>query len=427
MAYGIHRFLRSLIVLSLLFIMVPVLAIHAHALEPQQIVEQLGKSYAWTDKVSMKFSMRNEGNLNASVYSDAEFVFINDGWNRCQWLGDEGWRNRDTGELIANNGIENDRVIQSLFSARDNGGQYFEEESVTGAYRDKGKVLVRTNGADYCKAERARAERGGASFGFFFPFSYERLPDLLKRGEVTVRMEEVDGVACRVLETKVPEGKIEAWVDPEHGYTLQRCKLTKEAGTDLDREGKPFSHVTPLDGVNSPVKRSVIEFSRLQGEQVGSDYVTTHALYTYTEELVNGKTVLQKSEMTISDINTSPDFEAMNAFKFSVPEGTRVFLLKDRSGRALAGFKWKDGRVVTNINEESLKSIEKTVVALREDTLVTPAKALKWNVIKESGGSKKLPTFLLLGGAGLVLLIAGVAIRVWASRKAKPPQTVAKD
>jgi len=427
MAYSIHRVLRSSIAMTLVFTVFPVSAVRAQSLDPQQIIEQLGRSYAWTDKVSMKFSTRNEGGLHPSVYTDAEYVFINDGWNRCQWLGNEAWKNKDTGEMVTIKGIKNDVVIQSLYSAKD-GGRFFEEESVTGYFRDQGKVLVHNNGAERSKIERARPERGGAALGFFFPFSYERLPDLLKRGQATVRSEEVDGVACQVLEAKVPEGTIEAWVDPEHGYTLQRCRLTKEAQTNLDREGKPFLHVTPLDGVNSPVKRSVIEFSRLQGEQVGSDYVTTQALYTYTEELANGKTVLQKSEMTVSDINTSPDFDTMNAFKFSVPEGMKVLVQKDKGSMYLTGFTWKDGRLVTNINEESLKStIEKTVVALREDTLVTPAKALKWDVIRQSGGSKKLPTFLLLGGAGLVLLIAGVAIRVWASRKAKPPYTVAKD
>ena len=426
MAYRIHPAVRDIIVLSLLFAVFPVSAIRAQSSDPQQVIEQLARSYAWTDKVSMKFSTKNEANLNPGVYTDAEYVFINDGWNRCQWLGNEGWKDANTGELVTFKGIKNDAVIQSMYAGKD-GGQFFEEESVTGYLRDQGKVLVHNDGAERSKLERARPERGGAALGYFFPFSYERLPDLLKRGQATVRSEEVDGVACQVLEAKVPEGTIEAWVDPEHGYTLQRCRLTKEAQTDLDPQGKPFLHVTPLDGANSPVKRSVIEFSRLQGEQMGADYVTTQALYTYTEELANGKSVVQKSELAISDINTSPDFEAINAFKFSVPEGMRVLVQKDRGSTYLTGFTWKDGKVVTKINQKNLESIQNTIVALRENTLATPAKALKWNVIRQSGGSRKLPTFLLFGGAGLILLILGLALRVRASRKAKPPQTVGKE
>lgn len=355
---------------------------------------------------------------------DAEYVVMNDRMQRVHWLGTNKHLDKQSGEIRQHNGKPIDMVMQTLYEDNGDGATLFDEENGRGTRRAKGFVTVKNATAGDLESERARPDRGGYILGYFYPFSTKHITELLASNELHSSTEEIDGVPCRKLETETPEGKVTVWVDPESGYALRRCRLEKAAGKHLDINGEPYQAVNPFHESPQPLDSFVIELDDITLEEKNGHYVTTGATYRFIEKLANGVTDTMESKLTVSDIQINPDFDAMNAFNFTVPDGMQVLQISDDGKSAMPGFKWQDGKVVAAISKSEVNAIEKSVVALREDTLPAPAKSLEWDVLNESGVPGTFSRATIYGGLAAIggFAVLGIAA-LWLLRGRKANQT----
>ncbi|UCG48488.1 MAG: hypothetical protein JSU94_01680 [Phycisphaerales bacterium] len=126
------------------------------------------------------------------------------------------------------------------------------------------------------------------------------------------KMENIDGFATYVLESRNKRGLYRVWVDPENGFVPRKITVRREKN-DLHRDG-------PLRGGTVE-----IEISGVQIEKVGGHYVVTKSTVNervlFRERLIESQTLDVKRE----NIEWNPDFEKMGAFVIDgIPEGAKV-------------------------------------------------------------------------------------------------------
>jgi len=113
----------------------------------------------------------------------------------------------------------------------------------------------------------------------------------------------------------------------------------------------------------------VVELDGVTVEEHDGSYVTTGASFRFSQELASGIVDVMETKLTIDDINLAPDFDAMNAFKFSVPDGMQVLYIPEHRKEAVPRFEWRDGALVSSTNDSNVEAIKNTVVALSEGTI----------------------------------------------------------
>jgi len=386
------------------------------------LVEGFNKSYQWCERVAMSGCVTAKWNNKPDLYMESHFVFFNDGWQRTKRVGKWSYTDVKTGaEKEKNNEFLVPDIIQTLYTSDATSHLFYDYRGITGRHQQS-KALVYKDGESRAKIARAIQDTGAPALGYFSPFSRRRISEFFDNTPASLREDEVNGVHCQVIETEIPEGYVTAWIAPELGYTLQKCVLIKEAGKHVDTDGDPFGHINPSMGEPLAVKRMIYELTNVQVENIDGVFVPASGQYTYTEELEGGKANTGTFTFAFSDVDLNPQFEA-NSFAFAVPEGTRVeYILENR--RNVGGFKWADGRIVADVDENDTTTIENTVVAIREGN-VTPREAALTLDSPKPSQEQRLPIsqetrrYLWLLLAAAILLAGGILLRYRADRAAK--------
>ena len=229
-------------------------------------------------------------------------------------------------------------TLKQVYSKRAlwTGSQYQFRQKATNSPADEYPVAFVSSSKQYMMGVW-NSPYSGAFLSGILPGHSDHVAKVLReRGSVEMRddLEEVAGHPCRVIEGTVGKSHYQLWVDPNSGFSIRKA-VAKVQG---DRD--PASQTYELDGVTI--------------EKTGDVYiVTAGTLKSFSE---SGR-MIQCWEAKRPSIQFNPDFDEMGAFKMDLPNGTKV----DSRDFPAARFEWRDGNLVTDIDEEFISSLDNQI------------------------------------------------------------------
>jgi hypothetical protein len=159
-----------------------------------------------------------------------------------------------------------------------------------------------------------------------------------------VGQETLSGSLCYIVQAKTKYGTFTVWIAPEKGYNALKY-IVRKSDQDILRDDVHIEDqgitewmevvdsidVRKIDGVFVPISGKLA--SKTRG---GDDWESTDQV-----------------EVKRSEIVLNPDFEALEAFEISFPEGTEV------SHQDIPGlrFRWTNGKFVPDMNEYLIKNL----------------------------------------------------------------------
>ena len=168
----------------------------------------------------------------------------------------------------------------------------------------------------YAKAPPIRQNKWAAPWADAIPIGdYVSVAELLASSANAVlspKMENVDGFATYVLESRNQRGLYRVWVDAENGFIPRKITVRRQKN-DLHRDG-------PLRGGTVEIEISGVEI-----QKVGGHYVVTSS--TVNERVLFRDMLIQSQTLDVKreNIEWNPDFEKMGAFVIDgIPEGAKV-------------------------------------------------------------------------------------------------------
>lgn len=154
--------------------------------------------------------------------------------------------------------------------------------------------------------------------------------------------EDVDGHATQVLECTEGNYTYTAWIDPAAGYHPRRIWARHSGGEGWD------------------LTIDIQSFAMVNGRPIPDK---AHVVNAYTSS--KGRQTEVRTDCRRWNINLSPDFAAMGAFKMVAPDDYRV---ENHNAQGLMRWKLKDGQVVPYVD---------TTVTASVDRMLADAKRLK--------------------------------------------------
>jgi hypothetical protein len=383
----------------------------AQSADPESILEEFRNSFNWIDTAAMHIEFSTLGGASPDKAEVYDFDCYIDGDHNFRTTGTRQRVNPHTGKLsIQPNGGVVDEQYQTFLSTEDSGNLYLLHTAIS---RDDGRMddlRVWEVGDEGIPLEQSLAVISGYAIGF----SRQALYDLLTPDAVTIREEINEGVRSCVLEAITDQGSIEIWLSPDQNYVLQKCILTKEAGKDFDARGSEiYGGVDFFSG--ETIKRNIIEITVSEIQSVDGRFVPRHMKYLYREDLADDSIYEHYHNLVISEVDLSPDFEALGAFNFVVPAGTSAYFRK-KDGTVLSGFTWEDGKLVVDMDADDLDdNIRTTIAQLKtEEGSKEPESAagtvLQLRDSKEQEAFLRKPSTVLVWAAGVLLLFASTAV-----------------
>ena len=160
------------------------------------------------------------------------------------------------------------------------------------------------------------------------------IPDmLLGSDDLTVREEKesIDGSPCFVVQGDTLDyGRITLWIDPERGYLPRKATIHK-SGDDFyagRRLSEPRAPLPPgVKYAESPpplVVESFATVDSIQIEEIEGVFVPTGMRLVRESVREDGSKTQTTQIHTRTDIDLSPNFEAVGAFDPGLPDGTPV-------------------------------------------------------------------------------------------------------
>jgi len=302
---------------------------------PQGMIEGLASSQRWAGRLAMALDIDikpSSDNSGARPYG-IKLVFHCDHQQRIEWLTQTSVEGV---ARVANDVINGEEMLRTR---RD--GEVWAKASLSRDYEGFRKLLC------------DNPEYGSALLGRIYGNNHLSIAELLRGAhEVQTRQEILDGEACTVIEAHTSYGSVTAWIAPNKGYNALKWEIRK-ASQDLFDESKIQSkswlaafHATELrriEGYYIPIRSEFsLEIAKKDGGPAAID------LYHYT----------------VKNVDLNPDFEALKAFQFNLPDGTPVSL-REAPG---IGYVWRNGRAVPDVEDEVVSNIDSLVSKAMEDT-----------------------------------------------------------
>jgi hypothetical protein len=179
---------------------------------------------------------------------------------------------------------------------------------------------------------------------------------LMQASSLSVRdeLEEVGGFNCYVIDAATDYGPYTVWIDPQHGYNIARAENTKKPES-LVRDGKRRfgghgSYHFLLDNVH---------FEKIDGIWVPMEAYIEVKRYNADGRLRRTWKMHHKR----TDFQLNPDHHALGSFIPQIEEGSR-FPIEGVPG---IQYEWRDGEIVTYIDEFVIDALDKSVDSLCSD------------------------------------------------------------
>jgi hypothetical protein len=193
-------------------------------------------------------------------------------------------------------------------------------------------------------------EYGGAIWSRVIGCEDNTIPEMLEMAqnlELLSEMEEVEGIRCYVLRGSTKYGKVTAWVAPERSYNAVRWTVEKTP-SDTYNDYRIGDKATGSKQWRRNLK--VTQFS-LSGEV----FVPSAGIHLAARRYEDGKETTNTCEWQASEISLNPDFAALGAFKFKIPDGTPVKVIEHMG----INYVWKDGIAVPDVEGLAFDEIDK--------------------------------------------------------------------
>jgi len=323
---------------------------------PQKMIEKLASSQKWADRVAMTTNIDIEPiNNDYGVHPyRIKLIFHCDDQQRVEWLT-ERWRTQTSAtggqgvDRVDNNAVSGEEMLRSA-------NDVINGEEMLRISRDADEVGARARISRNYEIDRRLfcddPEYGSVLVGRIFGNNHLSVAELLQGAQdVKVRQEALDGEACAVIKGRTPYGSVTVWIAPDKGYNALKWEIRK-GPRDLFNESEIESkswlatfHATELRRVQAyyiPIRSEFsLEIAKKGGGPAAID------LYNYTVE----------------NIDLHPDFDALKAFEFNLPNGTPVSL-REAPG---ISYIWRDGRAVPDVEDEMVSSIDSLVSKAMQD------------------------------------------------------------
>jgi len=209
---------------------------------------------------------------------------------------------------------------------------------------------------------------GEGVFAWFSTVGYLPLTDLLPVDGTQVAEETRNGTPCLALSSKTKYARTKAWLDPARGYALVGCTVEVEPEKHLNPMAPPgkeyeksITHYKDKDGLVIEVLR--LELTRVGLQEIDGQYVPIATELVNTLQLEDGREITRTSAYKVTDIDLNPSFEP-DAFEPAFGEGQELLCIGPAQ-QLLAGFEWKNGRVVPRIGENVLNRVKDVVASVK--------------------------------------------------------------
>jgi len=311
-----------------------------------EVLRHYKESLSWIQSLSMEIDVETHTSDSKPdreiVPYKTNFVFRRD-HDRTEWIG----------ELLT---LDQNGVVDTSKSFVLNDvmtGEHYG--SVIGIVNELPDVAMITS--DYEERQKKlldSPDRAGALFGKMQGSSHKGVAELLA-GAATLRLrdgqENVNGVSCYVLEAMTDYGKVTAWLAPEKGYSALKWSIDKRKDRDDLLNESPISQTSWL-----------AVFAAVELQKVGDVFVTTAGTLTHTINFADGRTIVFRHKYKVSEVELTPDFGALGAFVFNLPDGTPVNVEEYPGIRYI----WKNGQIVP-ADDPTFEEIDKTVEELKKE------------------------------------------------------------
>lgn len=232
------------------------------------------------------------------------------------------------------------------------------------------------------------------------------------------------------LRTVSPEGEVDLWLSPAHGWATQKIRIVKTAGNLVG--GEPLSQSirydlaatdawallpppsdAPAGESTVSAHRQEIVFEVEQFREVSGTYVAEKARIQETTDFDGGRQVARDQSVVIDTVSIGSVEDAAGVFSISnVPDGTRVQNLD----KATPTFEWRGGKIIPLVSNDDRSALEGLVTDLAE----TPSRStgaaeptpkgdlqLKPDSPSSSEGTSRVRSFALAAG-GVAVFLAGL-------------------
>jgi hypothetical protein len=169
-------------------------------------------------------------------------------------------------------------------------------------------------------------------------------------------LEEVGGFNCYVIDAATDYGPYTVWIDPQHGYNIARAENTKKPES-LVRDGK-----RKLGGHGQAAYHFLLD--NVNFEKIDGIWVPMEAYIEVKDYNANGRhDYTWKMHHKRTDFQLNPDHHALGSFIPQIEEGSR-FPIEGVPG---IQYEWRDGEIVTYIDEFVIDALDKSVDSLCSD------------------------------------------------------------
>ena len=319
-------------------------------LSSAEALQRYRESLSYSQSVSMKIQHRVDSNDNELFPQTLDFVFRQDrDNNRAEWIGKRLiFRGEGNIDLINSDFVKDIADGNMLVSLE---GMRLKTEGL-----DSRRVILWYKYTEKLKELLENPNFGGPLFGKMYGSNYKSVADLLGESpdlHIRNKDENINGVACFVLEGTSKYGKATAWIAPEKGYNAMKWVIEK--GPHHLFDDTVISTKWP-----SAEGSKVVFNSKELHEVIDEDntvFIPKFAHFTHITYSRGGNKNVDHYEYKTSDIQLKPNFEALGAFKIDLPDGIRVFIRDFPSMR----YRWQNGKPVPNFDKYVIQEIDKMV------------------------------------------------------------------
>lgn len=160
----------------------------------------------------------------------------------------------------------------------------------------------------------------------------------------------VNDVNCWVLSGSTKYGIVTAWISPER--SCNAVKLAVEKGPN------DFYNDYQLADKNVVTRT----FEAIGFAKVGDIFVVCKGRNTQLNIEPNGEKLTEIQQLDVNDIQLNPDFQAIGAFEFRIPDGTPVVMTEHLAIK----YVWRNGKAVPEVSGPTFSKIDKTIDGFKQ-------------------------------------------------------------
>ncbi|MCE5185285.1 MAG: hypothetical protein LLF76_04070 [Planctomycetaceae bacterium] len=309
-------------------------------MQREDILAKLTANRIWQNSYSMKVVLQTEITGQDNTYRKEESIIHKEG-QKTEWLINSGLYTQDNA-LREQGSFKRFRIMTPQYDYD------VQQQSISaGCYGTFGNYVPKEQ-SDWLKNE---------AFGGFLDGIMPGLgssADIVEElGKYNVKINEDEllcGTSCIQLEMNAPYGKVKVWLDPVKNYSLLKYSLEKTS-QDLWTD-KPLAETI--------MNEWSVVVEDIEVKKIGDHFIPIKGTYTRKTIFKDGKEKIIRSATQRDQIDVNPDFEAMGAFKLSIPNGSILF---NREVRNIP-YEWINGELVPYIEDMALDSLDSIAAEL---------------------------------------------------------------